>query len=363
MQRENSIKETVSNVAEEPITDYKKVLEIIAEWNGISFADLLSKSGNPSIIGTDSKWIPIFAREWYIIDPLREYLRATYDWKEIVFEKWDEKYFGTMHIAYGVDYSYQLWDKCITIPYRLYAKNEDWTSMTIFPKSSDILQPRMKGLYIVNTWRAERQRLEKEIMSKLVELAMVRWWNEILSSQDGLAWIKASLAKRWIEVVLDAGYIFLNIPWRMIRDTAGEDGDYPAPPITLKINFENKHITCLWYSSHWFGSPTERWNPCWWNADRNVSSLLRDCDLQWLVNLLVQRAYWYNSRDTWTSQDWRHPVWKLRQYLNHYSDRDIPEKEQQWLKDMVDEIKKWETIPSRILSSLWIDNGEDETTE
>jgi hypothetical protein len=46
--------------------------------------------------------------------------------------------------------------------------------MIIFPKTSDFIQDWMKNLYVVNTGWAERQRIEKEIMAKLIELAQVR---------------------------------------------------------------------------------------------------------------------------------------------------------------------------------------------
>jgi hypothetical protein len=70
---------------------------------------------------------------------------------------------------------YQLGDSIIEIPFEIKAVNEDTgEGITIFPKTSDILQSRMKGLYVVNTGWAERQRIEKEIMAKLIELAMVK---------------------------------------------------------------------------------------------------------------------------------------------------------------------------------------------
>ena len=53
--------------------------------------------------------------------------------------------------------------------------NEDTEEgMIIFPKKQDIVQPRMKCLYVINTGWAERQRIEKEIIAKLIDLAMVR---------------------------------------------------------------------------------------------------------------------------------------------------------------------------------------------
>jgi hypothetical protein len=70
---------------------------------------------------------------------------------------------------------YQLGDSIIEIPFEIKAVNEDTgEGITIFPKTSDILQSRMKGLYVVNTGWAERQRIEKEIMAKFIELAMVK---------------------------------------------------------------------------------------------------------------------------------------------------------------------------------------------
>ena len=70
---------------------------------------------------------------------------------------------------------YQLGDSIIEIPFEIKAVNEDTgEGITIFPKVSDILQSRMKGLYVVNTGWAERQRIEKEIMAKFIELAMVK---------------------------------------------------------------------------------------------------------------------------------------------------------------------------------------------
>lgn len=315
MKVESSIKENYSTTTTKPTTNTEEIIQAICEWNGTTIDDFRRVVWDYSLIGKADNGENIYSQSDVIINPIWVYLMRTYDWKDIVFEKWNDKFFGKMKVRSWTN-SYMLWDKVIQIPFLIRAENEDtgeW--MTIFPKTSDILQPRMKKLYVVNTGWAERQRIEKEIMAKLIELSQVRGWNEILSTQSMMEELKAALKKRWIDLKLDNGIILLHFPRRTIRDTASNDDDYIAPPITMSIDFEDRTVESKGYSPHWFGTPNSWWNPCWWNRDREIRNCLQNCDIKELINLIISWAYGYNSTDTGLCHGWRHPLAKLRDYI------------------------------------------------
>lgn len=346
MKVESSIKETVINTTTAPIKTDKEIIEAICKRNWITEEQFKNVVWPYSFLWTDVDNNPIYIREWVLCNPIGMYLKNTYDWKDIVFEKGNDKFFWRLRVRGSWAMRYQLWDSIIEIPFEIKAVNEDtgdW--MIIFPKTSDILQSRMKSLYVVNTGWAERQRIEKEIMSKMIELAMVKGWNEIISTQNMIEDLKQSLKKRGIGFRLDNDFIFLNIPRRKIRDTAGEDSEYMAPPIEIKIDFNEKSIGCKGYSSHGFGTPNTYWNPCWWNWDSDVHKCLRECSIKELINLMISWAYGYNSNDTWRTHDWRHPLAKLQDYIwwayDHRWEMSLERTGiRLWIKDNFADIKK-----------------------
>lgn len=345
MKVESSIKETTINTTTPPKKDMNEIIDIICEWNGITKSRFSEIVWPYNHIGTDTNWNAIFTQNGVLVNPIGIYLKNTYDWKDIVFEKWNDKFFWRLRVRSASWMRYQLGDSIIEIPFEIKAINEDTEeSIILFPKTSDILQSRMKPLYVVNTGWAERQRIEKEIMAKMIELAMVKGWNEIISTQNMIEELKTNLKKRGIDFRLENDFIFLNIPWRKVRDTAGEDSEYIAPPIEIKIDFNNKEIGCKGYSSHGFWTPTSYWNPCWWNRDNDVHKCLRECSTKELINLMISRAYGYNSADTWRSHDWRHPLGKLQDYIWWVYERrsesnDDIKQAIEWIKEHITEIK------------------------
>ena len=374
MKVESSIKETTINTTTAPVKDINDIIEIICKWNGITKNRFNEIVWPYSFIGNGADNNPIYARNWVIINPIGVYLKNVYDWKDIVFEKWKDKFFWRLQVRSANWMRYQLGDSIIEIPFEIKAVNEDTgEGITIFPKTSDILQSRMKGLYVVNTGWAERQRIEKEIMAKLIELAMVKGWNEIISTQNMVEDLQQALKKRGIDFRLENDFIFLNIPWRKVRDTAGEDSEYMAPPIEIRIDFNDRSIGCKGYSSHGFWTPTSYWNPCWWNRDNDVQKCLRECSIKELINLMISRAYGYNSNDTGREHECRHPLAKLRDYVWWvYNNRDETSDEwkaiRQWITDNYTDIFKDLEIDTWLESSDTRDfisglRAKDETSE
>lgn len=372
MKVESSIKESYTSTTTEPIKNIDDIINIICEWNGISLEQFKEITWNYVKAGVDNDWNPLYLQWDNIINPIGKYLMAVYNWKDIVFEKGNDKFFWIMYVRME-DTKYMLWDKAIDIPFRMWAENElTGERIIIFPKTSDIVQKRMRWLYVVNTGWADRQRLEKELMAKMIELAQVRGWNEIISTQNTLEEMKTNLKKEWIDLQMANELLYLDIPWRKVRDTNKTDNDYIAPPIKVEIDFLNKSVKSKGYSSHWFGTPSSWWNPCWGNRDNEIYNCLQDCNLKSLVNLIISWAYGFNSRDTWTSHDWRHPVAKLRDYLwylNDNKDKDSVKNEIELMKQHLEDVKKdleldnWlqgcSTI-SNFISSL---EKKDETAE
>lgn len=354
---ESSIKETLISTTTEPITDMDAIIDAICRWNWIPLNEFKDKVWNYYLFGKDNNWNQIYVNDAeHIVNPVGMYLRNAYQWKFVVFEKWNDKFFGTLKVSSANNIRYQLWDTVIEIPFRIMAVNDDTQEwITIFPKLSDFIQPRMKSLYVVNTWWAERQRLEKEIMAKLIELAKVRGWNEIISTQNLVEELQQSLKKKGIDLILWDGAIVLEFPWRKIRDVANHDNEYMAPPITIQIDFEARLVECKWYSSHWFGTPTSRWSPCWWNWDNNIRDALRNCDLRGLINLIISWSYGYNSQDTWLSHSWRHPLGKLRDYVWYLHDHrnELSEVVKQKFKENLQQIKTDLNIDN------WLDECQD----
>ena len=339
MKVESSIKENYSSTTVKPITDTEEVIKAICEWNGISLDDFKNKVGWYILAWKDVNGENIYVKADTIINPIGVYLLTVYDGKSVVFEKWNDKFFWTLRVRSETT-RYMLGETVIEIPFRIRAENEDTgEKIIIFPKTSDIVQTRMRGLYVVSPGRAERQKLEKEIMAKLIELAQVRGWNEIISTQNIIEDLQAQLKKSWIELELLDDLIYLNFPWRKIRDTAGRDGEYIAPPIKVEIDFMNRWIKCKGYSPHGFGTPWSRWNPCWWNRDTDIRHHLQDCDIKGLINLVVSWGYGYNSNDTWTEHEWRHPLAKLRDYIWYASDNRSRDEVKTEIKEMVKHIK------------------------
>lgn len=368
MKVESSIQENLISTTTQPITDTEEIISAICEWNEITREEFNSVIWDYSKIGTDENWKPIYMKDWYIIYPIEMYLENTYSWKTVVFEKWNDKFFWKIEII-PERTRYQLWDKVIEISYKIKAVNKDTeSSIILFPKKKDILQGRMTNLYVVNNGWAERQRIEKEIMAKLIELSMVRWWNEIIETQNKLEELKETLARRGIELILWTN-LGINIPRRKVRDVAWNDREYMAPPIELSINFDTKGVRCRWYSSHWFGTPNSWWNPCWWNYAHEITNSLMDCDLKGLINLLIIWAYGYNSGDTWRQYTDRHPIAKLRDYIwyvyehkdSEGMDKEITEIKNN-IKDIVADLDrdKWlEDCESWIKNFiLWLDKNE-----
>lgn len=345
MKVESSIKETTINTTTPPTKAVGEIIDIICKWNGITKSRFSEIVWPYNHIGTDINWDALFTQNNVLINPIGIYLKNTYDWKDIVFEKWNDKFFWRLRVRSASWMRYQLGESIIEIPFEIKAINEDTEeSMIIFPKTSDILQSRMKPLYVVNTGWAERQRIEKEIMAKFIELAMVKGWNEIISTQNTIEELKTNLKKRGIDFKLENEFIFLDIPWRKVRDTAGEDSEYIAPPIEIRIDFNNRMIGCKGYSSHGFWTPTSYWNPCWWNRDNDVRKCLRECSTKELINLMISRAYGYNSNDTGREHDWRHPLGKLRDYIWWVYERrndgnDEIKQTIEWIKEHITEIK------------------------
>lgn len=345
MKVESSIKETTINTTTPPTKDMNEIIDIICKWNGITKSRFSEIVWPYNHIGTDINWDAIFTQNGVLVNPIGIYLKNTYDWKDIVFEKWNDKFFWRLRVRSASWMRYQLGESIIEIPFEIKAINEDTEeSIILFPKTSDILQSRMKPLYVVNTGWAERQRIEKEIMAKMIELAMVKGWNEIISTQNMIEELKTNLKKKGIDFRLENEFIFLDFPRRKIRDTAGQDSEYMAPPIEIRIDFNNRSIGCKGYSSHGFGTPTSYWNPCWWNRDNDVHKCLRECSTKELINLMISRAYGYNSADTWRSHDWRHPLGKLQDYIWWVYERRNESNDEikqaiEWIKEHITEIK------------------------
>ena len=345
MKVESSIKETTINTTTPPTKDMNEIIDIICKWNGITKSRFSEIVWPYNHIGTDTNWDAIFTQNGVLVNPIGIYLKNTYDWKDIVFEKWNDKFFWRLRVRSASWMRYQLGESIIEIPFEIKAINEDTEeSMIIFPKTSDILQSRMKPLYVVNTGWAERQRIEKEIMAKMIELAMVKGWNEIISTQNTIEELKTNLKKKGIDFRLENEFIFLNFPRRKVRDTAGEDSEYMAPPIEIRIDFNNRSIGCKGYSSHGFWTPTTYWNPCRWNRDNDVHKCLRECSTKELINLMISRAYGYNSNDTGRSHDWRHPLGKLQDYIWWVYERRNESNDEikqaiEWIKEHITEIK------------------------
>lgn len=344
MKVENSIKENLISSTTPPLTNYDDIIQAICDWNWITLWQFKDEVWYFSLYWTDKNWKAIYINDiWQLVNPIWIYLLWVYQNKSVVFEKWNDKFFGKIKVMASNDTRYQLGDKVIEIPFLIRAENEDtWDWITIFPKTSDIIQDWMKNMYVVNTGRAQRQKLEKEIMSKLIELAKVRCWNEILSSQNVLEWLQKTLKKSNIDLLLANGVLELHFPRRKIRDVAWDDDEYLAPPMDIEIDFESAVVQSKWYSCHWFWTPDSWWNPCWWNLDNDVHWLLRSFDFKWLINLIISWAYGYNSDDTWLAHGWRHPLGKLREYIwyvyNHINT--ISSDEKQKLKENLTEIKK-----------------------
>ena len=357
MKVESSIKETTINTTTPPTKDMNEIIDIICKWNGITKSRFSEIVWPYNHIGTDTNWNAIFTQNGVLVNPIGIYLKNTYDWKDIVFEKWNDKFFWRLRVRSSWAMRYQLGESIIEIPFEIKAINEDTEeSMIIFPKTSDILQSRMKPLYVVNTGWAERQRIEKEIMAKMIELAMVKGWNEIISTQNTIEELKTNLKKKGIDFRLENEFIFLDFPWRKVRDTAGEDNEYIAPPIEIKIDFNNRSIGCKGYSSHGFWTPTSYWNPCWWNRDNDVHKCLRECSTKELINLMISRAYGYNSNDTGRSHDWRHPLGKLQDYIWWVYERRNESNDEikqaiEWIKENIADIKADLTIDG------WLENS------
>ena len=339
MKTESSIKENCLSTTVEPIKDVEKCIEIICEWNGITVSEFRNVVWEYRKLWVDEDWQPLYVHNETIIHPIGRYLWLTYQDKEVVFEKDKDKFFGEIRISSSLT-RYMLGDKVIEIPFRIKAVNEDGTEIIIFPKKTDILKPRMKSMYVVNTGWAERQRLEKEIMAKLIELAQVNGWNEIISSQSMVEDLQKALKTRGIDMKLDSWCVYLDFGWRKIRDTDNNDREYIASPITVSIDFDNNRVECRWYSPHWFGTPNSWWNPCWWNLDNDIHHHLHECDLKWLINLIISWSNGYNSRDTGTSHSWRHPIAKLRDYMYWlYDNKTTREEEIKEAKKHIKEIK------------------------
>lgn len=357
MRVESSIKETTINTTMAPTKDVNAIIDIICKWNGITRSRFNEIVWPYNHIGTDINWDAIFTQNNVLINPIGIYLKSTYDWKDVVFEKWNDKFFWRLRVRGSSWIRYQLDDSIIEIPFEIKAINEDTEeSIIMFPKTSDILQSRMKPLYVVNTGWAERQRIEKEIMAKMIELAMVKGWNEIISTQNMIEELKTNLKKRGIDFSLEAEFIFLNFPRRKIRDTANADSEYMAPPIEIRINFNDRTIGCKGYSSHGFWTPTSYWNPCWWNWDNDVNKCLRECSIKELINLIISRAYGYNSADTGQNHDWRHPLAKLQDYIRWVYERRNDSSDEikqaiQWIKENIADIKANLTIDD------WLENS------
>lgn len=377
MKVESSIRENYSSTTTPPITNVDEIINAICEWNGITLNDFKFLTWTFREIWKDNNWNPLYMQDDRLVNPIGMYLLRAYDWKQIVFEKWNDKFFWKLQVRADSNIRYQLWEKIIEIPFRIRAVNEETDdSITIFPKTSDIIQSWMKSMYVVNTGWAERQRIEKEIMAKLIELSQVRGWNEIISTQNMIEELKTNLNKRWIDLIFDnMNYdIRLKFPRRKIRDTANDDREYIAPPIIVSIDFDNRTVKCKWYSPHWFGTPNSWWNPCWWNWENDIKDCLRDCSLKSLVNLIISWAYGYNSNDTWLSHSDRHPIAKLRDYIwwvYENKNRETEEIEQaiQWIKDNIEWIKndlnvdgwlEWCSGIQEFISNL---EGNNETAE
>lgn len=320
MKVQSSIKENYSSTTVEPIKDTDECIKVICEWNGISLERFKEITWDYVKAWVDNNWQPLYLQHSSIINPIGVYLIQAYDWRDVVFEKWDDKFFWTLRVR-AEQTKYMLGDKVIDIPFRIKAVDEiTEESITIFPKTSDIVQRRMRWLYVVSPGWAERQRIEKEIMAKMIELAQVKGWNEIIWTQNVIEELQKTLKKSWIDLELCNEMLHLDFPRRTLRDVAGNDGEYIAPPIQIEIDFINKSVRCKGYSPHWFGTPNSWWNPCWWNCDDEVYNCLQNCSIKELINLIISWANGYNSKDTWTRYDWRHPVAKLRDYVWYLND-------------------------------------------
>ena len=349
MKVESSIKENYSSTTTEPITDTDECIKVICEWNDISLERFKEITWSYVKAWVDNNWQPLYLQGNNIVNPIWLYLMSAYNGRDIVFEKWDDKFFWTLKVR-AEQTRYMLGDKVIDIPFRIRAVNEDTQeSITIFPKTSDIVNRRMRGLYVVSPGWAERQRIEKEIMAKFIELAQIKGWNEIIWTQNVIEELQKTLKKSWIELKLCNELICLDFPRRKIRDVAGADEEYIASPIQIEIDFMNRTVKCKGYSPHWFGTPNSWWNPCWWNWDNDIHNCLQNCSIKELINLVISWAYGYNSRDVWLSHSDRHPLAKLRDYMWYLNDNQDKD-------EVKTEIEKAKEHLADIYQALKIDN-------
>lgn len=148
MKVESSIKENYSSTTTPPLTNVDEIINAICEWNGITLNDFKSLTGAFREIWKDNNWNPLYMQDDRLVNPIGMYLLRAYDWKQIVFEKWNDKFFWKLQVRADSNIRYQLWEKVIEIPFRIRAVNEETDdSITIFPKTSDIVQGWMKNMY------------------------------------------------------------------------------------------------------------------------------------------------------------------------------------------------------------------------
>ena len=93
MKVESSIKETTINTTTSPTKDMNEIINIICKWNGITKSRFSEIVWPYNYIGTDTNWDAIFTQNGVLVNPIGIYLKNTYDWKDIVFEKWNDKFF------------------------------------------------------------------------------------------------------------------------------------------------------------------------------------------------------------------------------------------------------------------------------
>lgn len=226
--------------------------------------------------------------------------------REVIFTRDWEKFIGKVWLNRMVKTNYNVKWQIIQLPHQVYVEDTAWKRVVILPYLEDILTPFRRALLVEDNGMANRMKKEKEIMAQLIELAKINYSYNVVAWEERLQELFKRYEPLWIKCSYVDSEIKIFFPWREIEDNITHTM-WLATPMEVSINFNSSCPDSHCWRVIWNFSHNISWHPCFWNIERQMVELLKNTNIDSVVDMTIKWGMSFNSDDTWIGMTWRHP--------------------------------------------------------
>lgn len=318
------------------IEDESEVLKTLIKLSGIETTvdDFIKEQGYK--LCTDNEWKKFFLWGQSICHPVREFLYRYYAWRKAYVKVWDRVLYWNVEIWDYDDYELQTSEWILVMP--SVAINGEY----VFFPAKALLSSEEAWIYELYKQYgvdvSEKDRLEKLLMETMMKLSAL--WND--RSIKETSWFMKDIVEycqnSWMvdRLSIQDWKLVIDFGWRMWKDMSWVQ-DCILPPCRLMADFV--HMSVKW-SEQLHPHILESWNLCLGaELTEIVGNCIRNKNLKWIVEALVQFAWCFTSSDCHFA-DFRSPAWCLSRYTAQYSKpspfkiadicKEISRREQRW---------------------------------